>query len=82
MVNGEKVVLCTKAHYLGILLNTEDKYDAVEDGILNFNISFNRFLSNFNTCCASVKNKLFQQYCCSYYGSQLWPLSNNKFDKV
>ena len=82
MVNGEKVVLCTKAHYLGILLNTEDKYDAVEDGILNFNISFNRFLSNFNTCCASVKNKLIQQYCCSYYGSQLWPLFNNKFDKI
>ena len=82
MVNDAKVAVCTKAYYLGILLNTEDKYDAVEDGILKFNISFNRFLSNFNTCGSFIKNKLFQQYCCSYYGSQLWPLWNNKFDKV
>ena len=82
MINGKKAEMCTKAHYLGILYNTENEYDVIEEGITNFNVSFNRFLSNFNTCRVSVKNKLFNQYCCTYYGSQLWPLWNTHFDNI
>ena len=29
-----------------------------------------------------LKNKLFGQYCCAFYGSQLWPLWNKRFDNV
>ena len=82
VVNGNKVDICTKAEYLGIMLNTENEFNAIEDGITSFNVSFNRFLANFNTCRISIKNKLFHQYCCSYYGSQLWPLWNNYFDNI
>ena len=82
IVNGKEVEKCTKAYYLGILLDTKDKCGAVEDGITNFNVSYNRFISKFKTCRVSVKNKLFGQYCCSYYGSQLWPLWNKRFDNV
>ena len=64
------------------MLNTENEFNAIEDGITSFNVSFNRFLANFNTCRISIKNKLFHQYCCSYYGSQLWPLWNNFFDNI
>ena len=81
VVNGNKVDICTKAEYLGIILNTENEHNAIEDGITSFNVSFNRFLANFNSCRISIKNKLFHQYCCSYYGSQLWPLGNQNGEK-
>ena len=82
IVNGYKVDVCIKAEYLGIILNTENKYNDIEDGVTTFNVSFNRFLANFNTCRISIKNKLFHQYCCAYYGSQLWPLWNSSFENI
>ena len=81
-VNRKEVEKCTKAYYLGILLDTKDKCGAVEDGLTNFNVSYNRFISKFKTCRVSVKNKLFGQYCCAFYGSQLWPLWNKRFNNV
>ena len=81
-VNGNPVDVCTKAEYLGIIFNTENNYNAIEEGITTFNVSFNSFLAKFNTCRISVKDKLFHQYCCSYYGSQLWPLWNSQFENI
>ncbi len=34
--------------------------------------SFNLFIVNFGHTYALVKNQLFNQYCCSYYGAPLW----------
>ena len=31
-------------------------------------------MASFVKCQSSVKNKLFSQYCTSFYGSQIWPL--------
>ena len=45
-----------------------------------FNSQANMFLSRFKTCSPSVRSKLFQQYCMSLYGCQLWPLWSNKMD--
>ena len=81
-INGKEVEKCNEAQYLGILLSTGDYSAATEEGTTKFNISYNRFLAKFNTCRVSVKYKLFNQYCCSYYGSQLWPLWNNKFEDI
>ena len=33
-------------------------------------------MSSFGICQSSVKNKLFVQYCTSFYGSQIWPIYN------
>ena len=81
-VNGNSVDVCIKAEYLGIILNTENSYNAIEEGLTTFNVSFNRFLAILNTCRISVKDKVFHQYCCSYYGSQLWPLWNTNFENI
>ena len=81
-VKGELVPVCTKAVYLGNMLSTLSDSEIVNEGIKQFNISLNIFLSKFGTCKVLVKNKLFTQYCCSYYGSQLWPLYNNDFKNV
>ena len=78
-VNGEKVPMCTNAEYLGNLFSSNDENSMIDAGIRNFNVHFNYFMANFGTCKTLVKNKLFNQYCCFYYGSQLWPLYNKEF---
>ena len=52
------------------------------EGTKLFNVNFNILMSEFSTCRILVKNKLFNQYCCFYYGSQLWPLYNDSFSNV
>ena len=36
------------------------------------------FLSRFKVCNPTTRIKLFQQYCMSLYGSQLWPLGHGR----
>ena len=81
-VKGELIPVYTKAIYLGNMLSTLSASEIVNEGVKNFNINLNIFLSKFGTCKTLVKNKLFNQYCCSYYGSQLWPLYNQDFRNV
>ena len=81
-VNGEKVPMCTDADYLGNRFSTLNKDSMIEAGVKNFNSHFNYFMTKFSTCRIPVKNKLFGQYCCSYYGSQLWPLYNDKIKDI
>ena len=38
-------------------------------------------MSSFGKCNSSVKNKLFSQYCSSFYRSQIWPLYKNDLTK-
>ena len=52
------------------------------DGIKKFNCSVNRFMSEFGSLQTVVKNKLFHQYCCALYGSQLWPLWHDSVNKM
>ena len=54
----------------------------VFDGIKKFNHSVNRFISEFGSLQTVVKNKLFHQYCCALYGSQLWPLWHDSVNKM
>ena len=81
-IKGEHVPVCTKAIYLGNLLSTVNENDMTNEGTKLFNVNFNIFMSEFSTCRILVKNKLFNQYCCFYYGSQLWPLYNDSFSNV
>ena len=72
-VNGVKVPVCDQAMHLGNLISN-NIVECVDYGIGKFNSSFNYFMSSFGKCQSSVKNKLFVQYCSSFYGSQIWPL--------
>ena len=72
-INGTDVSTCEKTIHLGNVLSTTDKYEMVFDGIKKFNCNVNRFMPEFGLLQTFVKNKLFYQYCCALYGSQLWP---------
>ena len=72
-VNEIEVPLCNTALHLGNLISN-NVHDIIDYGITKFNSSFNYFMSSFGKCHSSVKNKLFIQYCTSFYGSQIWPI--------
>ena len=72
-VNGVEVPVCENAMHLGNFISNNPS-ESVDYGIGKFNSSFNYFMASFGKCQSSVKNKLFSQYCSSFYGSQIWPL--------
>ena len=81
-INGTDVSTCEKTIHLGNVFSTTDKYEMVFDGIKKFNCSVNRFMSEFGSLQAVVKNKLFHQYYCVLCESQLWPLWHDSVNKI
>ena len=82
-VNNEIVVKCESADHLGHPLHTEKTLDALaEKGINSLKSSFHSFMSRFDNCFATTKNKLYHQYCSSMYGSQLWLMNSNGVDRI
>ncbi len=71
-VNGEKFVCVVTAYYLGYRLSTVDNSSMIIAAESSFWKSFNLFIANFNHRYSIVKNKLFKQYCCSFYCALLW----------
>ena len=78
IVNGESVPVFDNTLHLGNFISTNNISQSIDYGTTKFNSSFNYFMSTFGKCQRYVKNKLFTQYCMSFYGSQLWPLWDNK----
>merc|ERR1712236_206992 len=54
----------------------------IGDAIVKLNNSFHVFMSRFDSCNTTTRNKLFHQYCSSMYGSQLWLMNSNNVEKV
>ena len=81
-VNGVEVPLHNKATCLGTVLNIANATDVVLDSIQKFNSCVNRFMSEFGCLQTIVKNKLYHQYCCALYGSQLWPLWHENINNL
>ena len=44
--------------------------------------SVNKLLSNFGSLQPDILCKLFNAYCCSMYGCQLWKFNTKEFDKL
>ena len=82
-VNNEIVDRCESAEHLGHLLHTGNtSKECIEFSIKQFKKLFYGFLSRFDSCYLTAKNKLFHQYCSSMYGSQLLDMTNPTMEKV
>ena len=78
-VNNEIVPRSGSALHLGHMLHTKNTTDGLLDhAITEFNKNYYGFISKFDSCNTTTKNKLFHQYCCSMYGSQLWDITSQK----
>ena len=82
-VNNENVSRCDSALYLGHLLHTKNTTkEIIEHAIKEFKKNYYGFISRFESCYNSTKDKLFHQYCCSMYGSQLWDKTSTAIENM
>ena len=72
MVNGQIVGVSEKAVHT---ISTTDRDCITMAAKNNFWKCFNMFIANFEQLYCRIKSKLFNQYCCSLYGSPLWYLN-------
>ena len=73
MVNGQIVGVFEKAVDT---ISTTDRDCITMAAKNNFWKCFNMFIANFEQLYCRIKSKLFNQYCCSLYGSPLWYLNS------
>ena len=71
MVNGQIVGVSEKTVNLGHTISTTDRECITMAAKNNFWKSFNMFIVNFEQRYCRIKIKLFNQYCCCFYGSPL-----------
>ena len=71
MVNGQIVGVSEKAVNLGHTISTTDRDCITMAAKNNFWKCFNMFIANFGQLYCRIKIKLFNQFCCSFYGSPL-----------
>ena len=81
-INGSVLKYCTDTTHLGHAVSSEDKDASVKKAKCEFWKSFNIFLSDLGHLPPDIKTKLFQQYCCSFYGSQLWDLNSKRVNEL
>ena len=81
-VNGQHVNISSSAVHLGHTISSVDRSKIVKSDINHFWRHFNMFMSNFRSLSASMRNALFKQFCCSFYGSQLWLLKSGSVQSL
>ena len=70
------------AIHLGHTISSVDRIEIVKSAINNFWRHLNMFMSNFSSLSASMRNALFNQFCCSFYGSPLWLLKSGSVQSL
>ena len=81
-LNGNEIKWQRSVKHLGNIIDL--KFSDVEDcrfkkSILIGNV--NTFIGNYSTLKNCSKRKLFQSYCTSFYGSELWSLSSKGLEE-
>ncbi len=78
-VNGDVISCSNEADHLGHRISVNNNNKAmITAAIAQFWKSYNIFMSDFGAIYSFLKCKLFKQYCCSFYGSNLWLLTSDK----
>ncbi len=80
--NGVSLTVSETAVHLCHHMSTKDKQCTVNAAKNSFWRSFNLFISDYGHIYSFFLNELFRQYCCSYYGSPLWPLQSDGVESL
>ena len=81
-INGQHVNISSSAVHLGHTISSVDRSKILKSAINNFWRHFTMFMSNFSSLSASMRNALFNQFCCSFYGSPLWLLTSGSVQSL
>ena len=80
---GNHVVPCvTSVKHLGHTLYCNILKGDCDRIISDFNMRVNMFHGDFGKLHCDIKSRLFKQYCCSFYGSQLYNLCSNDINMI
>ena len=79
---GQLVDMCDSTTHLGHFISSTDKKSIVKTAKSCFWRSFNICMSDFGKLSYIAKCRLFNQYCCSFYGSPLWSLNSTIVESV
>jgi hypothetical protein len=71
----------TQYSHLSHVINGTCNDDDVYNRNLEFTAPSNNLLCNFSCLDPTTKTKLFQSYCCSHCGCEIWVFSHAKMDK-
>ena len=75
VVCGQLVEMSDTAFHLGHTITSNDSDNITKSAKSCFWKSFNILIAEFGKLSPFVSSKLFNQYCCSSYGSPLWSIS-------
>ena len=75
VVCGQLVEMSDTAAHLGHTITSNDRDNITKSAKSSFWKSFNILLAELGKLSPFVSSKLFNRYCCSFYGSPLWSIS-------
>ena len=81
-VNGAAIENVKECLHLGHMLTSDltDHVDIARRRINCFIAQANNMLSQFSALDSLTRNRLFNSYCCSHYGCELWDLQCSAID--
>ena len=75
-LNGTVIPTVERIKYLGHILYKDITHCGFDNIISDFNMKVNLFHLDFGSLQCDIKSRLFKQYCCSFYGTQLCELDS------
>ena len=83
LINGQAIIWQDTCMHLGHKINTKlDNACDCRHKTSAFIGSVNKLMGNFGHLSRKVLSRLFQTYCCAFYGSQLWRLNSPHVKRV
>lgn len=82
MMNGEIIEYVKEANHLGIPLGVNSERTAITHSIDDMKRRFNVLMAEFGKAPSCVINHLYNSFCLSLYGSQVWDFSLPEVEKV
>ena len=73
-IGGHIVDVTDSVTHLGHTISSRDRDRIAKSANTSFWKSFKICMSDFGKLSCLIKNKMFDQYCCSFFGSPLWSL--------
>ena len=82
-INDTQLDNAQSINHLGHILNYDLSDDKdVTNQMYMYNMKANEILSDFRHISGDLRVRIMQAYCSSYYGSQLWNLSNKCLERL
>ena len=81
-MDGNPIERVRQYVHLGTLVGSGLMDSPIQRSVNKFYSEVNLLMAQFSNIFSSLRYKLFQSYCMSFYGSQLWDFSGREIEKI